>query len=108
MYYFDYTPENDEYGTLQQQIWAVLHYPLHVALVVSAETTRQHITVLSFVQTSTRLSDSLMVTYNTESIQVVEALMQSMAKAAHLAQPKDTTKLTLKFLIVLTPTITRT
>jgi len=81
MYYFDYTPENDEYGTLQQQIWAVLHYPLHVALVVSAETTRQHITVLSFVQTSTRLSDSLMVAYNTESIQVVEALMQSMAKS---------------------------
>jgi hypothetical protein len=98
MYYFDYTPENDEYGTLQQQIWAVLHYPLHVALVVSAETTRQHITVLSFVQTSTRLSDSLMVAYNTESIQVVEALMQSMAKSGTSCTAKRYNKTDTEFL----------
>ena len=34
--YFDQI-ENDRFGTIRQQIWAVLHYPLHVAIVLTVE-----------------------------------------------------------------------
>lgn len=36
MLYFDQI-ENDRFGTIRQQIWALLHYPLHVAILLTAE-----------------------------------------------------------------------
>jgi hypothetical protein len=34
--YFDQI-EHDRFGTIRQQIWALLHYPLHVAILLTAE-----------------------------------------------------------------------
>jgi low temperature requirement protein LtrA len=34
--YFDQI-ENDRFGTIRQQIWAILHYPLHVAILLTVE-----------------------------------------------------------------------
>ena len=36
MLYFDQI-EHDRFGTIRQQIWALLHYPLHVAILLTAE-----------------------------------------------------------------------
>ena len=36
MLYFDQI-EHDRFGTIRQQIWAVLHYPLHVTILLTAE-----------------------------------------------------------------------
>jgi len=50
MFYFDYTPKNTHYGTIRQQIWAVLHFPFHLAVVISVEGLRQLTTWYSFQQ----------------------------------------------------------
>lgn len=34
--YFDQI-ENDRFGTIRQQIWAMLHFPLHIALILTVE-----------------------------------------------------------------------
>jgi hypothetical protein len=34
--YFDQI-ENDRFGTIRQQVWAILHYPLHVAILLTVE-----------------------------------------------------------------------
>lgn len=36
MLYFDQI-ENDRFGTIRQQVWAVLHFPLHVAILLTVE-----------------------------------------------------------------------
>jgi hypothetical protein len=41
--YFDQI-EHDRFGSIRQQIWAILHYPLHVAIVLTAEGSTQFIT----------------------------------------------------------------
>jgi hypothetical protein len=41
--YFDQI-EHDRFGTIRQQIWALLHYPLHVAIVLTVEGSTQFIT----------------------------------------------------------------
>lgn len=48
MFYFDYTPKNVHYGTIRQQIWALLHFPFHLAIVLSVEGLRQLTTAYSF------------------------------------------------------------
>lgn len=50
MFYFDYTPKNTHYGTIRQQVWAVLHFPFHLAVVISVEGLRQLTTWYSFQQ----------------------------------------------------------
>ncbi|KAA8892620.1 bacterial low temperature requirement A protein-domain-containing protein [Sphaerosporella brunnea] len=50
MFYFDYTPRNVHYGTIRQQFWAVLHFPFHLAIVLSVEGLRQLSTWWSFQQ----------------------------------------------------------
>lgn len=38
MLYFDYNPkESAHYGTIRQQIWALLHFPFHFASVLVLE-----------------------------------------------------------------------
>lgn len=34
--YFDQI-EHDRFGTIRQQIWAILHFPLHVAILLTVE-----------------------------------------------------------------------
>lgn len=34
--YFDQI-ENERFGTIRQQIWAILHFPLHVAILLTVE-----------------------------------------------------------------------
>lgn len=41
MFYFDYTPRNTHYGSIRQQIWALLHFPFHLATVLVMEGLRQ-------------------------------------------------------------------
>lgn len=48
MFYFDYTPRNIHYGTIRQQIWAMLHFPFHLSLVLVVEGMRQLTTMQSF------------------------------------------------------------
>ncbi|KAF8543675.1 bacterial low temperature requirement A protein-domain-containing protein [Trichophaea hybrida] len=50
MFYFDYTPKNVHYGSIRQQIWAVMHFPFHLALVLAVEGLRQVTTWWSFHQ----------------------------------------------------------
>lgn len=50
MFYFDYTPRGVHYGTIRQQFWAVLHFPFHLAIVLSVEGLRQLTTWWSFYQ----------------------------------------------------------
>lgn len=50
MFYFDYTPRGVHYGTIRQQFWAVLHFPFHLAVVLSVEGLRQLSTWWSFLQ----------------------------------------------------------
>jgi hypothetical protein len=50
MFYFDYTPKNVHYGSIRQQFWAVLHFPFHLAIVLSVEGLRQVTTWWSFQQ----------------------------------------------------------
>lgn len=50
MFYFDYTPKAAHYGTVRQQVWAVLHFPFHLAIVLSVEGLRQLTTWYSFQQ----------------------------------------------------------
>jgi hypothetical protein len=38
--YFDQI-EHDRFGTIRQQIWALIHYPLHVAILLTAEGSTQ-------------------------------------------------------------------
>ncbi|KAI5804311.1 bacterial low temperature requirement A protein-domain-containing protein [Geopyxis carbonaria] len=55
MYYFDYTPQHSHYGTIRQQVWAVLHFPLHLAIVLSVEGLRQFTTYFSFTKEGTKV-----------------------------------------------------
>ncbi|KAI5840824.1 bacterial low temperature requirement A protein-domain-containing protein [Morchella snyderi] len=48
MFYFDYTPRDIHYGTIRQQIWAMLHFPFHLSLVLVVEGLRQLTTMQSF------------------------------------------------------------
>lgn len=41
MLYFDYNPRNVHYGTIRQQIWTLLHFPFHLAIVLTVEGLRQ-------------------------------------------------------------------
>ena len=41
MYYFDYKPEHEHYGVIRQQIWTLLHFPFHLAIVLAMEGLRQ-------------------------------------------------------------------
>ncbi|KAF8251473.1 hypothetical protein K440DRAFT_668915 [Wilcoxina mikolae CBS 423.85] len=50
MFYFDYTPKNVHYGSIRQQIWAVMHFPFHLAVVLAVEGLRQVTTWWSFHQ----------------------------------------------------------
>lgn len=56
MFYFDYTPRGVHYGTIRQQFWAVLHFPFHLAVVLSVEGLRQLSTWWSFLQAYRLLS----------------------------------------------------
>lgn len=42
MLYFDQI-ENDRFGTIRQQIWALLHFPLHIAILLTVEGSSQFI-----------------------------------------------------------------
>ncbi|CAK1356117.1 unnamed protein product [Cercospora beticola] len=44
MLYFDALVEDEHIGTIIQQVWSILHFPLHVALVLSVEGLAQCIT----------------------------------------------------------------
>lgn len=41
--YFDQI-EHDRFGTIRQQIWTILHYPLHIAILLTVEVSNQFIT----------------------------------------------------------------
>jgi len=41
MFYFDYNPKHGQYGVLKQQFWTLLHFPFHLAIVLSMEGLRQ-------------------------------------------------------------------
>ena len=41
MFYFDYNSKHGHYGVIKQQIWTLLHFPFHLAIVLSMEGLRQ-------------------------------------------------------------------
>lgn len=60
MFYFDYTPRGVHYGTIRQQFWAVLHFPFHMAIVLSVEGLRQLSTWWSFLQAQRLINERFM------------------------------------------------
>jgi len=50
MFYFDYTPQHVHYGSIRQQIWTCLHFPFHLAVVLSVEGLRQLTTYWAFIE----------------------------------------------------------
>jgi low temperature requirement protein LtrA len=58
--YFDQI-EHDRFGTIRQQIWALLHYPLHVAIVLTVEGSTQFITWWIAVENLKLLDNNLMI-----------------------------------------------
>lgn len=58
MLYFDQI-EHDRFGTVRQQIWAMLHYPLHVAIVLTVEGSTQFISFWIAAENLGHLDDRL-------------------------------------------------
>ena len=65
MFYFDYTPRGVHYGTIRQQFWTVLHFPFHMAVVLSVEGLRQLSTWWSFLQAQRLLNSRFTAAANT-------------------------------------------
>jgi hypothetical protein len=70
MFYFDYTPRNVHYGTIRQQLWAVMHFPFHLAMVLSVEGLRQLSTWWSFLQANKNIDRRLAASQNSTDPQV--------------------------------------
>lgn len=52
MLYFDYNPkESRHYGTIRAQIWAILHFPFHVSLILILEGVKQMLMFQNIVKT---------------------------------------------------------
>ena len=58
MFYFDYTPEHVHYGSIRQQIWTCLHFPLHLAIVLAVEGLRQLTTYWAFIESRSAVKSS--------------------------------------------------
>ncbi|CAK4034602.1 Hypothetical predicted protein [Lecanosticta acicola] len=56
MIYFDWL-EDEHFGSIRQQIWSFLHFPLHVALVLAVEGVAQCITWRAAVERTDQLHD---------------------------------------------------
>lgn len=63
MFYFDYNPRNVHYGSIRQQVWCLLHFPFHLAVVLSVEGLRQLLTFYNLSQTILQIGDDLQVAY---------------------------------------------
>ncbi|KAI5844673.1 bacterial low temperature requirement A protein-domain-containing protein [Morchella snyderi] len=48
MFYFDFNPMKIYYGRFRQQLWALLHFPFHLAIVLSVEGLRQLATLRNY------------------------------------------------------------
>lgn len=59
MFYFDYNPRNVHYGSIRQQVWSLLHFPFHLAVVLSVEGLRQLLTFYNLNQTIMQISVDL-------------------------------------------------
>lgn len=64
MFYFDYNPKNVHYGSIRQQIWALLHFPFHLSIVLSVEGLRQLSTLYNFNLTVRRIDRDLLQVYD--------------------------------------------
>jgi hypothetical protein len=58
MVYFDNQPKQ-HYGTIRQQLWAFLHFPLHIAIVLVVEGSQQVVLAHNVVKTWTKFSDEV-------------------------------------------------
>lgn len=56
MLYFDWI-EEEHFGTIRQQIWAFLHFPLHLAIVVGTEGSGQVLTWTAATESTLRLTN---------------------------------------------------
>jgi hypothetical protein len=73
--------EHDRFGTIRQQIWALLHYPLHVAIVLTVEGSTQLITWWIALENLTRLNkdfSTLDTDYSANTTIFVDRLSQTM------------------------------
>jgi hypothetical protein len=61
--------EHDRFGTIRQQIWTLLHYPLHLAIVLTVEGSTQFITWWIAVENLKTLENNLALdlTYNRDN-----------------------------------------
>lgn len=48
MFYFDFNPMKIYYGRFRQQLWTLLHFPFHLAIVLSVEGLRQLATLRNY------------------------------------------------------------
>lgn len=58
MIYFDWIHE-ERFGTIRQQIWSILHFPLHTALVLAVEGASQCITWMAATNRKEQLIDEV-------------------------------------------------
>ncbi|TVY37374.1 hypothetical protein LOCC1_G005633 [Lachnellula occidentalis] len=72
MLYFDWLNIHDHFGSIRQQLWAFLHFPFHLFLVLSLEGTSQVIIVRKLAEAIDKLSDkftSAFARFNENSVE---------------------------------------
>jgi hypothetical protein len=76
MFYFDNQPKQN-YGTIRQQIWSALHFPLHIGIVLVVEGAQQVVLahyVISKVDEFNAKVDEVCKTQALEGVELTNAL----------------------------------
>jgi hypothetical protein len=89
--YFDQI-ESDRFGTIRVQIWTLLHFPLHVAILLTEEGSSKFIVWWTLVQKYPDLSalqEYIKATmFGTNGTAIPEGLNETTALLGHLVSPK--------------------
>lgn len=90
MLYFDNQPKQ-HYGTIRQQIWSVLHFPLHLAIVGVVEGAQQMVLAYYTLSTANKFHDKV-ADYcskkNYDGVKLRDALLSALSAYAFQDKPE--------------------
>lgn len=90
MLYFDNQPKQ-HYGTIRQQIWSVLHFPLHLAIVGVVEGAQQMVLAHYTLSTTTKFHNKVAnycSTKNYDGVKLRDALLSTLTAYAFQDKPE--------------------
>jgi hypothetical protein len=97
MFYFDNQPKQ-HYGTIRQQLWSVLHFPLHIAIVLVVEGSQQIVQAHHVLKTWTKFIEKVVIACDIDGLEG-EALSKALTKVvtpyALQDKPETCTSITL-------------